>query len=92
MYAIRRITGLETTTEGIPVQGCSIPDILTIMMRRAGATRARIRESLPEIQRAAERYYLRVCPLLHDKHCPASSPCSNACNGAAFCWRWLPAT
>jgi phosphoglycolate phosphatase-like HAD superfamily hydrolase len=23
------------------------------------------------VQRAAERHYLRVCPPLHDKHCPA---------------------
>ena len=50
------------------------PDILTIMMRRAGAPRARIREALPEVQRAAERYYLRVCPPLHEKRCPAVEP------------------
>ena len=24
--------------------------------------------------RAAERYYLRVCPALHDKHCPGVEP------------------
>ena len=50
------------------------PDILAIMMRRAGASRARIREAMPEIWRAAERYYLRVCPALHDKHCPGVAP------------------
>jgi phosphoglycolate phosphatase-like HAD superfamily hydrolase len=25
---------------------------------------------MPEVLRASERYYLRVCPALHDKHCP----------------------
>src|SRR6476660_4266235 len=48
VYAIRRITGLETTTEGIPVQGMLDPDIITVMMRRAGVPLARVRESLPE--------------------------------------------
>ncbi|HLH20488.1 MAG TPA: HAD family hydrolase [Bryobacteraceae bacterium] len=70
VYGIRRVTGLETTTEGIPVQGMLDPDIVRVMMRRAGARASEIREALPEIQRAAERFYLRVCPALHDKHCP----------------------
>lgn len=68
---VRRVTGLETTTEGIPVQGMLDPVILAQMLRNAGAKAGLIRETLPEIQRAAERYYLRVCPALHDKHCPA---------------------
>lgn len=71
---IRRVTGLETTTEGIPVQGMLDPDILTIMLRNAGAPRAGIRRDLPAIQQAAERYYLRVCPALGDKHCPGVEP------------------
>jgi phosphoglycolate phosphatase-like HAD superfamily hydrolase len=29
---------------------------------------------MPEVLRAAERYYLRVCPVLHDKHCPGVVP------------------
>ena len=74
VYGVRKVTGLETTTEGIPVQGMLDPDILAIMMRRAGATRARIRETMPEVWRAAERFYLRVCPALHDKHCPGVAP------------------
>jgi phosphoglycolate phosphatase len=71
---VRRVTGLETTTEGIPVQGMLDPDILMQMMVRAGASRTRIRQWLPEVQRAAERYYLRVCPPLHEKHCPGVEP------------------
>jgi phosphoglycolate phosphatase-like HAD superfamily hydrolase len=74
VYGIRRVTGLETTTEGIPVQGMLDPDILAIMLRRAGVPRAQIREALPEIMCAAERWYLRVCPALHDKHCPGVEP------------------
>ncbi len=73
-HAIRRVTGLETTTDGIPVQGMLDPDILAIMLRRAGARQAQIRQALPEIERAAERRYLRVCPTLHDKHCPGVAP------------------
>jgi phosphoglycolate phosphatase len=74
VYGIRKVTGLETTTEGIPVQGMLDPDILAIMMRRAGASRARIRDTMPEVWRAAERFYLRACPALHDKHCPGVTP------------------
>jgi phosphoglycolate phosphatase len=69
-YGIRRVTGLETTTDGIPVQGMLDPDILTVMLRRAGAPGGLIGRSLPEIIHAAERRYLRTCPALHTKHCP----------------------
>jgi phosphoglycolate phosphatase-like HAD superfamily hydrolase len=71
---IRRVTGLDTTTEGIPVQGMLDPVILATMMRRAGARAAEVREALPAVMRAAERYYLRVCPELRDKHCPGVAP------------------
>lgn len=74
VHGVRRVTGLETTTDGIPVQGMLDPDILTVMMRTAGASRTRIREAMPEIQRAAERHYLRVCPFLRGKHCPGVEP------------------
>jgi phosphoglycolate phosphatase len=70
---IRRVTGLETTTDGIPVQGMLDPDILSVMLRRAGVKAAEIRAAMPDIQRAAERYYLRACPPLHEKHCPGVS-------------------
>jgi phosphoglycolate phosphatase-like HAD superfamily hydrolase len=49
------------------------PDILTVMLRRAGLSHGRIREHLPDIQRAAERWYLRMCPPLHTKHCPGAA-------------------
>lgn len=71
---VRKVTGIETTTDGIPVQGMLDPVILSMMMRRAGLPRAAIRRAMPEIVRAAERYYLRVCPALEDKHCPGAGP------------------
>jgi phosphoglycolate phosphatase len=73
-YGIRRVTGLVTTTDGIPVQGMLDPDILTVMLRRADAPAALIGRSLPEIMRVAERRYLRTCPVLHTKHCPGVEP------------------
>jgi len=33
-----------------------------------------IREAMPEILKAAERYYLRMCPELSGKHCPGVVP------------------
>jgi phosphoglycolate phosphatase-like HAD superfamily hydrolase len=70
VHGVRRVTGLETTTDGIPVQGMLDPDIVVAMLRRAGAKRALVRETMPEILRAAERHYLRVCPVLEGKLCP----------------------
>ena len=68
---VRRVTGLETTTAGIPVQGMLDPDILAIMLRRAGASRSAICQALPGIQRAACRHYLQVCPEIQGKRCPS---------------------
>jgi phosphoglycolate phosphatase len=45
-----------------------------VMMRRAGARLASIRAAMPDVLRAAERYYLRWCPELHGKHCPGVVP------------------
>ncbi len=70
VHAVRRVAGLDTATDGIPLHGMLDPDILAAMMRRAACPVARIRSLLPEIAMEAERYYLRVCPALHDKHCP----------------------
>jgi phosphoglycolate phosphatase-like HAD superfamily hydrolase len=69
-YGIRRVLGLETTTEGIPVQGMLDPVILRAMLRRAGVASTQIRDSLAAIERAAARYYLRVCPPIADRLCP----------------------
>jgi phosphoglycolate phosphatase-like HAD superfamily hydrolase len=71
---ILRVTGLQSTTEGIPVQGMLDPVIVGVMMKAAGAPARQIRAAMPEVLRAAESYYLRVCPALVDKHCPGVVP------------------
>jgi phosphoglycolate phosphatase-like HAD superfamily hydrolase len=74
VHGIRQATGLETSTDGIPVHGMLDPVIIEMMMRRERASMAQVREAMPEIVRAAERYYLHVCPPLHEKHCPGVAP------------------
>jgi len=68
--AVRRVAGMETTTDGIPLHGMLDSDILTLMMRAGGASNALIRRILPEIVRCAQAIYVRRCPDLRDKVCP----------------------
>jgi len=68
--AVRRVTGLETTTDHIPVHGMLDPDILTRMLRDAGASPAAIRRAMPDIVRRAQQIYVRTVPNLQRKTCP----------------------
>lgn len=68
--AVRIITGLDTTTDHIPVHGMLDPDILTRMMQDAGASDGLIRRSLPAIIERAQSIYVRCCPDLQRKTCP----------------------
>jgi phosphoglycolate phosphatase len=68
--AVRAETGLDTTTDHIPVHGMLDPDILTRMMRDAGATGTFVRRHLPAIIRRAQSIYVRRCPDLRKKTCP----------------------
>jgi phosphoglycolate phosphatase-like HAD superfamily hydrolase len=68
--AVRDVTGLETTTENIPVHGMLDPDILTSMMRNAGASGASIRKAMPGVMDKAQSLYVRRCPDLSEKLCP----------------------
>jgi phosphoglycolate phosphatase-like HAD superfamily hydrolase len=68
--AIRLITGLETTTDSIPVQGMLDRDILTLMMKAAGASRAEIRKAMPAVVASAQNIYEGSCPDLSKKVCP----------------------
>ena len=72
--AVRKVTGLETTTEGIPVHGMLDPDILTLMMLAGGASRKLIRESMPAVIDGAQRWYVRNVPDLQRKTCPGARP------------------
>ncbi|MGE5645513.1 MAG: HAD family hydrolase [Acidobacteriota bacterium] len=68
--AIRRVMGLETSTDGIPLYGMLDPDILSRMLARAGVRPRAIRAAMPEIVESAQRVYLRTCPDLERKTCP----------------------
>jgi phosphoglycolate phosphatase len=68
--AVRRVTGYESTTENVPVQGMLDRDILTVMLANAGADRALIRRSMPELIHHAQAIYVRCCPNLQRKVCP----------------------
>ncbi len=68
--AVRSATGLETSTDGVPVAGMLDRDILTIMMARAGMSTGAIRRAMPDIVRRAQWLYSRSCPDLQRKVCP----------------------
>jgi len=70
--AVRRVTGLETTTDNVPVVGMLDGDILTQMLSNAGATRAEIRRHMPNMMEHAQRIYVRRCPDLRKKVCPGA--------------------
>ena len=68
--AIRRIAGVETTTEGVPVAGMLDRDILATMMTRAGMRPGAIRRAMPAIVQRAQSIYVRRAPVLERKVCP----------------------
>jgi phosphoglycolate phosphatase len=68
--AVHRVTRLNTTTKQIPVHGMLDSDILTRMMRDAGASGTLIRRHLPAIMEQAQALYVRRCPDLRGKTCP----------------------
>jgi phosphoglycolate phosphatase-like HAD superfamily hydrolase len=70
--AVRRTTGVETTTEGVPVQGMLDRDILTQMLANAGVSRAHIRRQMPAMVAVAQRIYVRNCPDLRRRVCPGA--------------------
>ncbi len=68
--AVRAVTGLETTTDHIPVHGMLDTDILARMLRNAGESAVFVRRHLPAIMRRAQAIYVRRCPDLRKKTCP----------------------
>ncbi len=68
--AVKRITGVDTTTDGVPVAGMLDRDILTIMMTQAGMAQREVRASIPAVIRRAQWIYARSCPDLQTKVCP----------------------
>jgi len=72
--AVRRTTGIQTTTDGVPVAGMLDHTILRAMMTRAGMKASEIRRSLPETMEAAQLIYLKTSPRLERKVCPGVRP------------------
>jgi len=68
--AVRKVTGLATSTENVPVAGMLDRDILTEMLRQAGASHALIRRKMPHLVTHAQRIYSRTCPDLRRRVCP----------------------
>ena len=72
--AVLQVTGIETTTDGIPVHGMLDPDILAQMMRAGGIDEAGISAKMPAIIDAAQDIYQTSVPDLRDKICPGVLP------------------
>lgn len=70
--AVRRVTGMETTTDGVPVAGMLDRDIIASMLRNAGASEHLMRRSMARIVDAAQRTYARTCPDMRGKVCPGA--------------------
>jgi phosphoglycolate phosphatase len=70
--AVRKITGLETTTDGLLVQGMLDRDIVTQMLRNAGAPAGIARRAMPRIVTLAQTIYTRTCPDLRRAVCPGA--------------------
>src|SRR6476620_10991150 len=70
--SVRRVTGVETTTEGVPVQGMLDRDILAQMLANAGVSKARVRQQMPALVVLAQRIYARSCPDLRRRVCPGA--------------------
>jgi phosphoglycolate phosphatase-like HAD superfamily hydrolase len=70
--AVRGSTGIQATTEGVPVAGMLDHDIVAAMLRNAGAPAALVRRKMPEIVARAQSLYRRRCPDLRRKVCPGA--------------------
>jgi phosphoglycolate phosphatase-like HAD superfamily hydrolase len=70
--AVKKVTSIVTTTDGVPVAGMLDRDILTAMLQREGASVAFIRRHMPAIVEYAQRVYRRTCPDLRRKVCPGA--------------------
>lgn len=68
--AVRAITGVSATTEGIPVAGMLDGDILMQMMANSGLKVSAARRALRPVMTKAESLYVRRCPDLRGRVCP----------------------
>jgi phosphoglycolate phosphatase len=70
--AVRTVTGLETTLEGVPTSGMLDRDLIRIMMRAVGASDQLIDAHHDDICHLAQELYKGSCPDLRDKVCPGA--------------------
>jgi phosphoglycolate phosphatase-like HAD superfamily hydrolase len=68
--AVKLVTGLDATTDQIPVQGMLDRDILAWMLRDAGASQSKIKSAMPRLVETAQQLYTGRCPDLRRKVCP----------------------
>jgi len=68
--AIRQVTGVETTTDGIPVHGMLDPDIIRLMLAAAGAHIDNDGDMSRIMDAAQDIYDATVPDDLRDKVCP----------------------
>lgn len=71
MDAVHEVTGLETTTDNVPVQGMLDRKIMERMLENAGVPATRSGPLMPDLVACAQRMYLRRCPdTLRHRVCP----------------------
>jgi len=70
--SVQRVTGIATTTDGVPVSGMLDRDILARMLTNAGVSQTRIRRHMPALVTLAQRIYVRTCPDLRRRVCPGA--------------------
>ncbi|MCA2967198.1 MAG: HAD hydrolase-like protein [Acidobacteriaceae bacterium] len=70
--AAAAVTGVAATTANIPTQGMLDGQILTLMLREAGLSRAAIGRAMPAMMEMAQELYVARCPDLRKKVCPGA--------------------
>ena len=69
--AVKLVTGLDSSTHGIPTQGMLDRDILSIMLANVKFSTAKTKRLMPELVRAAQSIYVNGDgPKLQRKVCP----------------------
>ncbi len=82
--AVRHVTGLTTTTDGIPVHGMLDPDILGQMLSRAGQSALEVAAAAPAILEHAQHLYPLRCPDLRSKVLPGVREVLEEISAAGF--------
>jgi phosphoglycolate phosphatase-like HAD superfamily hydrolase len=72
--AVRTVTGLDTSFDGIAPQGMLDCDIIAKMMSYAGASPEHIERHMNEVVAEAQSVYMRTAPDLRRRVCPGVRP------------------